>query len=213
MNRKRTGERGAMTIVEATFVFPITFFIVFFMIMAGEAFYLRACAEYYVTSTAISGAADCENPMLSAVVADGVPQNPAETEVMPYRYILTGNASDIATEVAGELEAKLESLQPLLFKRMKPAEVSVTIKPKVNVFVSSFPVECDFEVPLPIKMIFSDEKLSFKFHASATASIGDPAEFVRNVSIVSDLIERSAWGTEICQKIKAGMDKIGAYIN
>ena len=55
--RKAPHNRGAMSIVEATFVFPIMFFVVFFMIMAGEAFYQHARVEYFVTVAAIDGAA------------------------------------------------------------------------------------------------------------------------------------------------------------
>ena len=58
----RKWEKGAVTIIEATFVFPITFFIVFFMIMAGEGYYQHARVENLVTYTAITGASRCEHP-------------------------------------------------------------------------------------------------------------------------------------------------------
>lgn len=213
MKQSKKSERGAMTIVEATFVFPITFFIVFFMIMAGEAYYQHARVEYAVTQAAINGAAQCENPMLSTVTSSGVPTSPDAVEVMPYRYILTGNAESIASDVASDLKATINGMDPLLFKNMKPTNVQVTISPKMNILVSSFPVECEFEIPLPIKMIFSSDALSLKYTVTVTAPVGDPTEFVRNVSIVSDIIERSEWASGICGKIKSAMERIGAYTN
>lgn len=213
MKRGKRSENGAMTIIEAAFVFPITFFIVFFMVMAGEAYYQYACVKYAVTEAAINGAAQCENPMLPVVESSGVPTSPSAVEVMPYRYILTGNASSIAASVKSDLESKLNAMKPLLFKNMKPTNVSVTISPKMNILISSFPVVCEFEIPLPIRMIFSSDALSFHYSVQTTASVGDPAEFVRNVSIVSDLIERSEQLTNAFGKIQEAMEKIGAYTN
>ncbi len=205
--------KGAVTIVEAAFVFPIVFFMVFFMIMAGEAYYQRACVEYEVTAAAIRGAAKCENPMLGTVLDSGVPTDPSAFDVMPYRYILTGESKSIATEAAGELESKIGSLKPLLFKNMAPDNVSVAINPKMNVLVSSFPVECTFDIPFPIRMIFSNDKVKFSYSVSISTAVGDPTEFVRTVSTVGDIIERSETLSNACSKIKSAMEKIGAYTN
>lgn len=213
MKRLENNQKGAVTIIEAAFVFPIVFFIVFFMIMAGEAYYQRACVEYEVTAAAVRGAARCENPMLSTVMSSGVPTSPDSVDVMPYRYILTGESKKIASEVEGELESRIADIRPLLFKNMAPDNVSVSIKPKMNILISSFPVQCDFDVPFPIRMIFSDEKIKVSYSVSITTSIGDPSEFVRNVSTVSDIVERSEGLTNACSKIKSAMDKIGAYTN
>lgn len=202
-----------MSIVEATFVFPIMFFVVFFMIMAGEAFYQHARVEYFVTVAAIDGAARCENPMLGKVLADGaVPTDPGAADVMPYRYILTGEAKKIAAEVEGDLQEKVEGIRPLLFKKMRPTNVNVTVKPKMNPLISTLPVSCDFEVPMPIKMLFSDRRITFSYSVNVSASVGDPAEFIRNVSTVTDFLERNDRFTEFCGKVKEAMGKIGAYL-
>ena len=210
--RKR--EKGAVTIVEATFVFPIVFFIVFFMIMAGEAYYQRAKVEYAVTAAAINGAARCENPMLGSVISGGaVPTDPGATDVMPYRYIFTGSAKSIAAQVQGELASTISSMKPLLFRNMSPTNVVVSINVKMNPLISSFPVECSFDVPFPIRMIFSKEDMKFTYNVSITTSIGDPAEFVRNVAMVSDILERSQTAMAVSGKIKSVMGKISGWIN
>lgn len=210
---KGRNEKGAMTIIEATFVFPIMFFVVFFMIMAGEAYYQHAKVEYYVTAAAINGASRCENPMLGTVLDKGtVPTDPAAADVMPYRYIFTGEANKIAVEIESELQKKVDAMKPLLFKAMRPTDVNVDAVPKLNPLISTFSVTCEFDVPLPIRMIFSDEDLKFSYSVNVNTSVGDPSEFVRNVSTVADLLERNAAFSEFCGKIRTCMEKIGACI-
>ena len=208
----RKWEKGAVTIIEATFVFPITFFIVFFMIMAGEGYYQHARVENLVTYTAITGASRCENPMLSQFDGNSVPTDPTETDIMPYRYIFTGEAQRIAGGLQGQLEEQVSSLQPLLFKGMAPQNVSVKVDPQLNLLISSCPVSCYFEIPFPIKMIFTDMQLSFRYNVQMTASVGDPAEFVRNVGMISDLIERSQFA-DFLGNVKAKIDEVGGYLN
>lgn len=205
-------EDGAVTIIEAAFVFPITFFIVFFMIMAGEGYYQHARVENLVTSTAISGAARCENPMLSQFEGGGVPTDPTKTDIMPYRYIFTGEAKKIGSELQGQLEEQVSALKPLLFKGMSPQNVAVKVNPSLNLLISSFPVSCYFEIPFPIKMIFTDLELSFRYNVQMTASVGDPAEFVRNVGMISDLIERTQFQSFLGD-VKAKIDELAGYLN
>ena len=211
---RRNKEKGAMTIVEAAFVFPITFFIVLIMIMAGEAYFQHARVEHYVNEAAIDGAARCENPMLGVVLNNGgtVPKDPGSYEIRPYRYILTGEAKSVAGEVESDLLKRVEAAKPLIFHNMAPTNVDVSVEPHINPLVSSLPVTCEFDVPLPIRMIFTNNPIQFSYVVKTTASVGDPAEFIRNVAIVKDVVERSEQMTKFCQDVKSGMEKIGAYL-
>lgn len=210
-------QRGAVTIVEATFVFPIMFFIVFFLIMAGEAYFQFSRVEKAVTVAAINGAARCENPMLGSVIENGsVQSDPQGVDVIPYRYILTSQAQRIAAEVESELASQVRKMQPMLFRNMKPENVSVSVNLHMNVLVSSFPVRCSFSVPFPIRMIFSKEKMRMKYEIQTNAPISDPSEFVRNVAMIGDVLERSEAGQSILQfggKVKGAIDKIGSITN
>ena len=208
-------ERGAVTIIEAAFVFPIMFFIVFFMIMAGEGYYQYARVQNAVTCATVDTAARCENPMLEYVQNHGeVPTDPKATSVIPYRYILTSEAGKITGEAASDLTDKINKMEPLLFKGMKPSNVEVSITPKLNVFVSSITLQCSFEVQFPIKMIFVDERYSLKYRFEVKEPVGDPTEFVRNVSTVSDLIiERNGAVIDFVTKLKEKAQKIGVYLN
>lgn len=205
--------KGAVTIIEAAFVFPITFFIVFFMIMTGEAYYQHARVEYLVTSYAISGAARCENPMLGQLSGDKVNSDPISNEILPYRYIFTGEAKTIGNQIASELDEKVSSMKPMAFRNMSPHNVNVKVAPALNPLISSFPVECSFEVPFPIKMIFTDTRLSFHYTVRMTASVGDPAEFIRNVAMIEDMMERNQGIVDFAGKVKEGMKKVGSITN
>lgn len=207
-------ERGAVTIIEATFVFPIVFFIVFFMIMAGEGYYQHARVEQAVTSAAISGAARCENPMLSEVIKQGsVPTDPTAVDVVPYRYILTSRAKGIADEVASDLGKTIRSFEPLLFRGMSPQNVSVEAIPHINVLVSSLEVKCSFDVPFPIRMIFSEKSMKMSYSVQMTAPVGDPSEFVRNVAMIKDVIERSEVASGIMDTLGEIAGKVGDFLN
>lgn len=207
-------ECGAVTIIEAAFVFPITFIIVLFMIMAGEAYYQSTVVERTVTNAAIRGAAQCENPMLREVIkTKSVPTDPGAVDVVPYRYILTGEAKKIAQNVEDDLRRTISSYEPLLFRGMGPKIVKVDATPHMNVLISSLEVTCDFEVLFPIRMIFSENAVKFSYTSHMKAPVGDPAEFVRNVAMIKDILERNETAMEIAGKVSDAMTKIGVYVN
>lgn len=207
-------EQGAVTIIEATFVFPIVFFIVFFMIMAGEGYYQYARVEQAVTSAAVSGAARCENPMLSEVIKQGsVPTDPTAVDVVPYRYILTARAKGIADDVAEDLGKTVRSFQPLLFRGMSPQNVSVEAIPHINILVSSLEVKCSFDVPFPMRMIFSKKSMKMSYSVQMTAPVGDPSEFVRNVAMIKDVLERSEAATNILGNLSKIAWEVRRFLN
>lgn len=207
-------EYGAVLIIEAVFVFPIMFIIIFIMLLAGGAYFQHARVERLVVEAAIDGASRCENPMLEKVSSAGsVPTGTADAKIMPYRYLFTGNAKSIGDEVAGALRNTVEGLDSLAFKGLEPKNVSVKVTPKMFILISSFQVECEFDIVLPIRMLFSDEDLKFHYTVSMTEPIGDPAEFVRNVSTIQDILERNEKAANIAGKFQEAAKKIARFIN
>lgn len=199
--------------MESLFVFPITFFVVFFMIMAGEGMYQEARVERILTNAGIEGAARIENPMLDTVVKSGVPTSPTACEVRPYRYIFTDDADDIADNTKKELETSVNGLTALFFQNMAPSKVTVDAKADVNPLISHLRVECSFEVPFPIRMIFTNEEMSMPFNLKMSGVVSDPSELVRVVGYVMDLIERSEGATNLAGKGKDILGSIGSFIN
>lgn len=210
-------QRGAVVIIEGAFVFPIMFFIVLFMLMAGEVYYQHSRVEKACITAAIRGAARCENPMLEVVQKEGsVPDETDAVHVMPYRYIFTGEAQKVANQVAKELREELKKTGISSFWGMEPRNVTVNIRPKMNVLISSFPVECSYEIQLPIRMIFARDAMKFRYTVQVMEPIGDPTEFVRNVSTVEDYLERVEFGegiTNFVEKIKEAMEKLGWWMS
>lgn len=213
----KQGQRGAVAIMEATFVFPIMFIIVFVMIMAGEAYFQHARVERACILAAVQGAARCENPMLAAVQKAGsVPTSTSASKVMPYRYILTGEANKIADEMEKELQKTIEAMTPMAFRGMAPTNVRVKMDPRMNILVSSFPVECSFDIKLPIRMLFPLEEITFQYTVQISEPVGGPAEFVRTVSTVQDYIERIEFGegiTKFAEKLNSALDVLARFMN
>ena len=203
---KKGGQDGAVTIVEAAFVFPIMFIIIFIMVMLGEVYYQRARVEHVISQAAVLGAARCENPMLGYIQNHGnaVPTKPSDADVAPYRYIFTGRARTITNELESEMRQKIQSMKPLAFRGMSPADVTVKAEPHLNPLVSSLKVECDFNIKFPIRMIWSKDPLVAHYTVSVVEPVGDPAELVRNISMVQDIMER----LEVSEKVEAVFSKI-----
>lgn len=207
-------ERGAVMIIEATFVFPIMFIIVFFMILAGEVYFQHARVEQAVVKAAIDGAARIENPTLETVIETGsVPTDTDSEDIMPYRYLFTGNARSVAEQVADDLEKEIEGMGPFFFAGLGPKNVSVSAEPNIYLLFSSLEVECEFEIELPLRMIFSSKNFSFHYTVSVVQSIGDPAELIRNVSTVQDIIERNETASELASKFTEVTEKLARIIN
>ncbi len=208
-------EHGAVTIVEATFVFPIMFFIIFFMLMLGSVYFQQARVENIVIRTALETAARCENPMQDVIGgADAVPTSVTSDGIKPYRYILTGRSQAICDEMAAKMKEEINSFGSLGFSGM---EVHLLGNPSIELssyFIVSFiQCEADFYVEFPIRMIFSDQSYNFDFHVGIKQPISDAAEFVRNVSTVQDLLDRSSYWEKFMEKFTDAATKVAKYIN
>ena len=149
-------QSGAMTIIEATFVFPIMFFIVFFMIMAGDIYFQQARVERIVTETAISAASRCENPM-QALVGDSVPDDPDNDGIKPYRYLFGGYVKDICRNIEKESTEKIENFGALGFAGTEVRDLHLSVDPHIYMIISYVDVNCSYRVGFPIRMIFSNK--------------------------------------------------------
>lgn len=214
-NNRIKREYGAVTIVEATFVFPIMFFVVFFMLMLGSVYFQQARVENIVIRTAIETAARCENPMQDVINgADAVPTSVTSDGIKPYRYIFTGNSQNICNEMASKMKEEINSFGSLGFSGM---EVHMLGEPSIDLssyfIVSYIQCEADFYVEFPIRMIFSDQSYNFDFHVGVKQPISDAAEFVRNVSTVQDLLDRSSYWENFMEKFTNAAEKVEKFIN
>lgn len=198
MNVKKS-EHGAVTIVEATIIFPIVFLVLFLLIYLGNAYYLKSHVDSYVEQYAIMGAAECADPILNS---GSMPTSSDSVDVMPYRYIFTDYMDTVAAGIASEAQGKLKTSG--FFSNM-PMKVSSTAEADMNVFFSTFIVEAELKIQMPIK-IFDIELDILKFNSRAEVPIVDTGEFIRNVDMALDFIESN-------QAIQTGMKKVSEFLN
>ena len=190
----RTEEKGVVSLVEATFVFPIMFIIVFIMMMAGNAYYQKARVERAVVECTLDSAARCANPMLGYVMEhDAVPTGTNDVEIYPYRYIIPNEMKNINGQIESELKESIDKMNSIAFKGMEPKIIS---PPKLDlnwyVIASYIDTECSFKVQFPIRMPFSHENVALRYYVHLREPIGDAPNLIRNTSMTEDYIERFA---------------------
>ncbi len=172
-------------IVEATIVFPIMFFIIFIMIYAGNAYYQKCLVERILVTETIEAAARCGDPML-----DDVENNEKGTaDVQPYRYIL-GGMNSIETTATSNIRSQVDKVGKGFFKNSKPKITSLKAKFNNYFIYSTFNTEIRYEIKLPIRLLFSKDDLVIKFASSYNVPVSDCPEFIRNISMVEDYLER-----------------------
>ena len=117
-NGKFNRESG-MVVVEASFIFPIMFIILFILIYMGNAHYLKAQVEEIVTEQAIEGAKSCSDPLLIKIKETGSVPSLKDLKTEPYRYLF-GGMDEIEKSVSAEVLRLLEEESGSSFGNMSP---------------------------------------------------------------------------------------------
>ena len=185
--KRKINEKGAVTIVEATFVFPIMFFVLFFLLFYGNSVYVKSHIDSIVTRYAIEAAAEISDPLLEGVKANrGTVGGTADAK--PYRYLLSGYANSIVAKYKNLIikEAKFGGF----FGSMTPK--AVTCKAKYNNYIlyQSVRYDVEYNIQIPIRMIFSNYITVMKFISSDEEPVSDASELVLNTNMVVDYAER-----------------------
>lgn len=207
-------ESGAMVIVEATFVFPIMFFVIFFLFFMGNMYFSKAYTDNLVTETAIKTAAMCADPNLETIINNGnsVPDSVNGLKNEPYRYIFN---SDVTMGSGSIEESKNEGLKLILddensfntfFKGMEPqlSNNDIDIKFNNNLISYSLSITATYKISLPWKFLFSDEIEIYSFTSHSEVPVSDAPEFIRNIDMVIDYMEQS----ETIQNAKEKISKL-----
>lgn len=217
MNKLRErlrNNRGAQ-IIESTFVYPIMFFVIFFLIFMGNMFFVRARIDSLVTREAIRGAAEYADPNLSSF-EDDIPttNNDAKVTQNLYRYIDVIDLEGIQeNEDTGDLESRLgESIG--YYQDIRAENIEVT-KHRVHNYViyQTYEVEVTYDLKVPIKYLFSDDYLSLDMTAHVEVPVTDTSEFIRNVDMAVDYTERSKTGQEFLEKTNDLYAKVDEFVN
>lgn len=209
--KKIKKEKGAVQIVEATFVFPIMFIILFFLIYMGNAFYIKSQIEAVVEKYAVQGAAYCADPILETIKEENRIPTVKELEAEPYRYIF-GEMSEVEKMICDRVENEIKSKSSSLFSNMSP-----TIKtPKSNIATfnnyivySTFSVEIKYTLKFPIKFLGKSSPTILSISSRSEMPVDDTAEFIRNTDMVIDLFGETKAGDKISQ----AFGKINEFIS
>lgn len=206
-----TNENGAMAIVEASIVFPVMFIVLFFLIYMGNAFYIQAEVESVVQESAIRGAVLCSDPLMKYAENNKQLPAPKDLDLDPYRYSI-GGMNNVESEISKSLKKELTSSNSTFFKNMKPK-----IKNSKNggfaqynnyVIYSTFSVEVDYSVTIPITFFGSDEISIIDMSSRSEVAVNDTPEFIRNTDMVIDMIS----GTKIGKNIEDIFNKIKTFL-
>ncbi len=207
---KMKSDKGAVQIVEATFVFPIMFIILFFLIYMGNAFYIKAQIEKIVAEKAVQGAAYCADPILETIVTTDEIPSVGELDADPYRYIF-GGMDEIEKKIGKEVAKEIEASSVSFFRNMEPVvKTTETRIAKFNNYVlySTFSVDVKCEIEFPIKFLGRSTPSMLNINSHSEVAVNDAAEFIRNTDMFIDYFADSKLG----QSIKGVFDKINDFI-
>lgn len=188
MMRKMREERGAL-FVEASIVFPVMFVIILLMLFLGNAYYLQSRIEKIVTTCALDGAAYCADPMLAQAENGKIPAL-KDLHVEPYRYLFTGGMGDIEAQTEKKIDKEIEALGNGFFPGMKPKVTPAKASYNGHFVYSTFSVDLSGRIRMPIRLLFEKEFLYKELSYHIELPVSDSTEFIRNVDMVEDVLER-----------------------
>lgn len=200
-------ESGAVMIVEASFVFPIMFFVLFFLIYFGNMYVIKSAISRYTSTCAIRGAEYYSNPWVEAVTESGGAAVPDQnTDVQPYRHIFSNTR--VQSDMKEELQNRISGYGGGFFADMKPTNVSCSTEYKNYVLYSTFTAETKYKLTFPIKFIGEREAMSIDFSAYETITIEDGSEFIRNTDMAIDYMQQSEAVAQAKSKISETFSKV-----
>ena len=199
-------------IVEASFIFPIMFFVLFFLIYFGNTYYIRAQIDALVAQKAFEGADYCVDPLLEQYKETGSLPDLSQLDAKPYRYIF-GGMNEIESKISREVQETIETKNAAsFFSGMQPVLKTRTgdIASFNNYVVySTFSVGVEYSVQFPIRFIGESTPTVIDISSRAEVPVGDTTEFIRNTDMVIDMFSGTAMG----QKIAEIFQKVNDFIS
>lgn len=187
MWKKGKSEDGSL-IVEASIVFPTMFLVIFFMIFAGNAYMQKCRVEAIVVNTVLENAARCADPLLASVEEGSIPAY-NEVNIKPYRY-MSGEMGNSTSAVQSDMNSKLQSLSTGLFDHMKPEIMSCDVQFHNAFIYSTVSADVTYKIMVPVRLLGADDFMHMKFATHVETSVSDVPEFIRNVDMVEDIVQR-----------------------
>lgn len=203
---KKCLNEDGMLVVEATIVFPVMFLVIALMIFLGNLYYQKCRVESYVNEFAVLGAAYCADPMLDDVEAGSIPGF-KDVDIQPYRYFF-GGMDTIEASIIDGLTDTINNMGTGLFTGMKPTPPSVEVKFNNGFIYSTFSIDVEYIVKIPVKLLGMEDFFSIPLCSHANFPVSDTTEFMRNISMIEDYMQRFG----ITDKINEMMTKAKEWI-
>ncbi len=209
MEKIKENEKG-MVIVEATIVFPVMFLVIFLMIFTGNAYLQKCRVDSYVNQLAIEGAAYCADPLVENVIGGSIP-SVDKLNVYPYRYFDPDGAGDIEQDMKIKAEKKINTMSTGLFSGMTPKNQTVNVEFHNGFIYSTFSVDVEYKIIMPVRLLGATENISMSLSSHADMPVSDTTEFIRNIDLVEDYMERTGVDKkieEVKEKLTTAMKKV-----
>jgi len=206
--KKQTTENRGSVIVEAAFVFPIMFLVIFFLIYLGNAYYQKSRIDNYAALAALKGASYCADPFMKEFAPGSVPDR--NDEIYPYRYYLQGVIRGIESDIKSELEQNISGTG--FFVGMEPGSVVASADFSNHILYHTFIADASYTIKLPIKMLGSKDIYLLRLSSRAEVPVNDVSEFIRNTDMAIDYLESSEAVQNALKKVKEAFDKVKSFI-
>ena len=180
-------------------------------------YYLKARIDSEVSQEAMRYAALYADPNLETF-EDGVPTSTEGTTTVTdnlYRYVNFLDVGDFGKADSDTRNALIDRISDTgFFSGMTPYDIDV-VKHEVNNFViyQTYEVEVSYKLKIPIKFLFTDDITFIDMSAREEAAVTDTSEFIRNVDMAVDYVERSKSGDEFVAKMNEVYGRVKEFIN
>ena len=207
--KKLKKEDGAL-IVEASIVFPVMFLVIFFLIFVGNAYLQKCRVEAIVVDAVIDGAAQCADPLLASVEGGSIPEYNS-VSLKPYRYMI-GGMSNITASVENDMNNRFNAMDTGFFYNMEPVITDCNVEFNNAFIYSTVSADVSYKILVPIRLLGMSDFSYVQFATHMETSVSDVPEFIRNVDMVEDIVER-ATGNDFEQTIGNVVNKVKELFN
>lgn len=193
-------------IVEASFVFPIMFFVLLFLLYMGNMFYMRSRIDALTTHYTIEAAARYADPLLKTVEKNGsVPRS--IDNVQPYHSLKDdGTAVKSAKK---DLNDKINELGSGFFAGMGIRESNISMSAKKSLINTTIKTDVSYQIKFPLRFLGDNNPVVLNIHSTCVAPVTDTPEFIQNVDMAKDFADASGLSEKLDKMVSAVKEFLG----
>ena len=214
------GESGAVTLVEATIVFPIVFFVMIIIMFIGNIYYTRAYMDKVASTYATVAGRYLANETLYEINKDGGSYTLTDHDLNPYAQIF-GVDDEVGNYLEKQVKTAAKSTANTLFATMQPysikgAEGGSFVNIENGFFGASVNVEINYKIRLLSGYSFFNFIPELSYTARAEVTAIDSPELIRNIDMIYDFyldFSRTETGQQFNEKIGTIFTKVKEMFN